>query len=142
MDCLFCAIAAGDSTAVLVHQTADALAFLPRAGCLAPGHTLVVPRRHAADLFDVADEDMLATMTMVRSVADAMVAALGAGGVNVLNASGPHSEQSVFHFHFHVIPRWVNDGWTNWPTQRSQHEPIENVADLLHAWLDSREARD
>ena len=60
-------------------------------------------------------------MALVRRVADAMRSALGAEGVNILNASGPSSEQSVPHLHFHVIPRWTGDNFSTWPTSRSEH---------------------
>jgi hypothetical protein len=66
---------------------------------LAPGHTLVVPREHAADIFEVSREALAATMSLVQDLARAMVSGLSAGGVNILNASGQDSEQSVFHLH-------------------------------------------
>jgi histidine triad (HIT) family protein len=68
-----------------------------------------------------------ATMALVKRLAEAMRATLGAGGVNVLNASGPQSEQSVFHPHFHVVPRWPGDGITTWPIGQSKLNPINDV---------------
>jgi histidine triad (HIT) family protein len=61
----------------------------------------------------------------------AMTQALGATGVVVLNASGPHSGQSVRHLHFHVVPRWPDDGAELWPTDRSQHTVHGDVRQLL-----------
>jgi histidine triad (HIT) family protein len=75
-------------------------------------------------------------MLLVKRLAEAMRATLGADGVNVLNASGPHSEQSVFHLHFHVVPRWSGDGFTTWPTERSRVEPIDDVEHRLSSWLE------
>ncbi len=136
MGCVFCEIAAGSAPAVVVHRSDRAIAFLPKDGLLAPGHCLVAPLAHSTDLFDVGREDLNATMLLVQRLSEAMRETLGAGGVNVLNASGPHSEQSVFHPHFHVVPRWSGDGFTIWPAERSGVEPIEDVERLLASWLE------
>src|ERR1700689_237751 len=110
MSCVFWEIVDERVSSVVVHRTDRAIAFLPNGAVLAPGHCLVAPLAHAVDLFDVSDQDLEATMLLVRRLSVAMRTTLGAGGVNVLNASGPHSEQSVLHLHFHVVPRWEGDG--------------------------------
>lgn len=74
-------------------------------------------------------------MALVRRVADGMRLALGAEGVNILNASGPGSEQSVLHLHFHVIPRWSDDDFTTWPAGRSRHQVGDDPVRLLAAAL-------
>jgi histidine triad (HIT) family protein len=114
--CVFCdLIEAGDA---LVADRPAAAAFLPRSP-LAPGHTLVVPRRHVVDMFAAEDEDLAATMQLAREVAGALRDVAGAQGVNLLHASGEAAEQSVFHLHFHVVPRWSDDNFTTWPSGRS-----------------------
>ena len=118
------------------RRTERAIAFLPNGGALAPGHSLVAPLAHAADLFDVSNENLEATMLLVKRLSMAMRATLGVGGVDVLNASGPHSEQSVFHLHFHVVPRWEGDGFTTWPALTSNVLPLDGVVDRLATWLD------
>lgn len=75
-----------------------------------------------------------------RWVARAMENALGAGGVVVLNASGPETGQSVPHLHFHVVPCWSDDQATFWPADRSAHEVAGPVHDLLAADLTSSSA--
>ncbi|MEQ4607942.1 HIT domain-containing protein [Streptomyces cavourensis] len=104
---------------------------------LAPGHTLVIPTAHWADIFDVPPEDLAHTTALVQQVAAAMRTALKAKGVNVLSASGPGSEQSVPHLHFHVVPRWPDDAFSTWPTQRSRHQiaddPVTQLADAMTA---------
>ena len=135
MLCVFCEIGAGTLPAAVVHRSDRAVAFLPKDGGLAPGHCLVAPLTHATDLFDIGDDELNATIFLVKRLSEAMRATLGADGVNVLNASGPHSEQSVFHLHFHVVPRWLGDGFTTWPTERSNVEPIEDVEHQLSSWL-------
>ncbi|WP_406409226.1 HIT family protein [Streptomyces sp. NBC_01643] len=66
-----------------------------------------------------------------------MRTALKAGGVNILSASGPGSEQSVPHLHFHVVPRWADDGFSTWPTEQSQRrmagDPVIQLANAMAA---------
>ncbi|MFL9684708.1 HIT domain-containing protein [Streptomyces sp. KL110A] len=107
MDCVFCRLLRED-TGRWVAREADVCAFTPL-NPLAPGHTLVVPTRHYAGVLDTPPEVLAASMSLVQRLAAAMRAALAAPGVNVLSASGPGSEQSVPHLHFHVVPRWVDD---------------------------------
>lgn len=132
--CVFCGIlASGDAR--WVAEEADALAFLPNADPLAPGHTLVAPRTHCTGILDADPEALTATMDLVQRVGRAMTSALAAPGIVVLNASGPHSGQSVPHLHFHVVPCWPDDDATYWPSDRSAHvidEPIHQMlADAL-----------
>ena len=120
--CIFCDIIGGTADATVVYEDEAVLSFLPLAeGRLADGHLLVVPKRHISDLFDAKQADLHALILGVQRVSDALRSALGASGVNVLNASGPNSHQSVFHLHFHVVPRWKGDGLWTWPAGRSEH---------------------
>ncbi|MFJ6522763.1 HIT family protein [Streptomyces filamentosus] len=133
MGCTFCHLIRDDA-ARWVARGPVASAFAPL-NPLAPGHTLVIPTAHWADIFDVPPEDLAHTMTLVQQVAAAMRTALNAEGVNVLSASGPGSEQSVPHLHFHVVPRWPDDAFSTWPTQRSRHrtaeDPVTQLADAM-----------
>ena len=119
MDCVFCRLIR-DDTATWIARGPSTCAFAPLTP-IAPGHTLVVPTAHVTDIFDASPHVLAQSMALVRRVADAMRSALGAEGVNILNASGPSSEQSVLHLHFHVIPRWGGDNFSTWPTSRSEH---------------------
>ncbi|WSY87137.1 HIT domain-containing protein (plasmid) [Streptomyces sp. NBC_00876] len=57
--------------------------------------------------------------------------------MNILSASGPGSEQSVPHLHFHVVPRWTDDGFSTWPTAQSRHkfagDPVVQLANAMAA---------
>jgi histidine triad (HIT) family protein len=78
------------------------------------------------------DEDLIATRSLSREIAKAVVQVVGA---DLLNASGPHSEQSVFHLHIHVVPRWRGDGLTTWPVGGSRREPSTGDLYALSAFL-------
>ena len=129
--CVFCdLIASGDAD--WVTRGRDAVAFLPLPdSALAPGHTLVVPRRHCSSVLDATADVLLATSLLTQRVAGAMQRGLAATGVVVLNASGPHSGQSVDHLHFHVVPCWPDDDADFWPRDRSAHPAIGDVHHVL-----------
>ena len=107
-----------EAGSVLVAERPAAVAILPLSP-LAPGHTLVVPRSHVENVFAAADGDLTATILLAREVAAALRVVAGAEGVNILHASGSAAEESVFHMHLHVVPRWADDGITTWPSGRS-----------------------
>lgn len=108
MSCLFCAIVAGDIPSWQVYADDDAIAFLD----INPwqrGHSLVVPRRHVADVRE--DAAALAEIApAVSAVVDMVTNKLGADGINLLSNAGPVSGQEVFHLHVHVIPRYASNG--------------------------------
>ncbi|MER5757474.1 HIT family protein [Streptomyces sp. NPDC002088] len=135
MDCTFCHLIRDDA-ARWVTRGPVASAFAPL-NPLAPGHTLVIPTSHWADIFDTPPEVLAHTMALVQHLAREMRTGLKATGVNILNASGPGSEQSVPHLHFHVVPRWTDDGFSTWPTQQSRHQiigdPVTQLANAMAA---------
>ena len=107
-DCIFCSILAGDLPAEMVAEDEHTLAFLD-INPWTRGHALVIPRRHSADLLEIADEDLAHAGAAAKRLAAQMKERLGCDGVNLLNACGSAAWQTVFHFHVHVIPRYVDD---------------------------------
>jgi histidine triad (HIT) family protein len=107
-DCLFCGIVAGDVPSQMVDSDEKTVAFMD-INPATPGHALVIPRKHSADLLEAEAEDLDATARAAQRLARRMKDVLGADGVNVLSASGAAAWQTVFHLHLHVIPRFEDD---------------------------------
>ncbi len=107
-DCLFCGIVAGDVPAELIDSDDHTVAFMD-INPATRGHSLVVPRRHSADLMEVSDEDLERTMVAVRRLARRIDETLEPDGFNILNSCRPVAWQTVFHFHVHVVPRYDDD---------------------------------
>ena len=107
-DCLFCGIVAGEVPGQIVDSDEHAVAFMD-INPATRGHALVVPRRHSADLMEVSDEDLTHTMLAARRLARRIRDTLEPDGFNILNSCGAAAWQTVFHFHVHVIPRYVDD---------------------------------
>lgn len=107
-DCIFCKIIAGELPGEIVDSDERTVAFMD-INPATRGHALVVPRAHSADLMDVADEDLEAANAAARRLAARMDETLEPDGFNILNCCRPAAWQTVFHYHVHVIPRYVND---------------------------------
>ena len=107
-DCLFCKILAGELPSQVVDEDELTVSFMDISPAT-PGHALVIPRRHAKDLYELLPEDMAATALAAQRLALRARDALGADGVNLLNACRPAAWQTVFHYHVHVIPRYNDD---------------------------------
>jgi histidine triad (HIT) family protein len=107
-DCLFCGIVEGSIPSETIDSDERTVAFMD-INPATRGHALVVPRAHSADLLEISDEDLTATMLAARRLAARMKEALGADGINLINACGATAWQTVFHFHVHVVPRFEDD---------------------------------
>lgn len=130
-DCIFCAIAARTGPAEVVEADDRAIAFLDISPATR-GHTLVIPRKHAKDLLEIGAEDLAHVTTMAQSIARRMPGALGCDGVNLLNSCGADAWQTVFHFHLHVIPRYVDDPLQlPWIPGEPQFDGLAEVAERL-----------
>jgi histidine triad (HIT) family protein len=139
-DCVFCRIIDRTESATIVFDTDSAIGFFPLpADRLADGHVVVAPKRHVRDLFEADQADLNAAIGAVRSVSDALREALRATGVNVLSASGPNSGQSVFHLHFHVVPKWSDDDLRTWPADSSKHTVPGDAAAMIRDYFSRSE---
>lgn len=138
--CVFCDLLEDRAPAEWITRGPEASALLPRReGWLAPGHTLIITNEHAVGVQDASPKALQAAILLVRRVARAMRLTMGAEGVNVLNASGPDSDQSVPHLHFHVVPRWPEDGLDTWVHGRSRHPEQDGWLDQLRTSLTNPE---
>ena len=106
-DCLFCKIAGKNIPASVVFENDAALAFLDIHPC-APGHAVVIPKRHAESVLDVPDEELGPVFQAVKEVTHRLTKALAPDGFTIGVNHKLHA--GVDHFHIHVIPRWKNDG--------------------------------
>jgi histidine triad (HIT) family protein len=116
--CAFCDIAnGGDQTVDVVCEDKDWIAFFPL-NPATPGHTLVIPRKHVADLWQAEPSLGRELMTAVIRVGQAIEQVLKPEGMNLITSAGQTAEQTVFHLHLHIVPRWQRDGFGRiWPVE-------------------------
>lgn len=133
-DCPFCAIVRGeDNTAEVICEGETWVAFFPL-NPATPGHTLVVPRVHVPDLWQVEPPLAAELMEAVLRVGRAVDASLKPDGMNLITSAGKTAEQTVFHLHLHVVPRWKRDGFGEiWPADGKfvDEALLDNLADRI-----------
>ena len=133
--CIFCKLVAGEIPAARVYEDDLTLAFMDL-GQVNPGHVLVATKRHAATLFDITPEEAAAAMQTAQKVAQAVQAVFDPPGLTLLQANGKEGDQTVFHFHMHVVPRHEDDGITfTWPRQEPGPAVLQGYAERLRAAL-------
>lgn len=130
--CAFCAIARGEDPSVeIVCERSQWVAFFPPEPAT-PGHTLVIPRDHVPDLWSADAELGTELIEAVIHVGRAVENAVNPGGMNLITSAGEAAEQSVFHLHLHVVPRWEDDGLDIWPPKKPMQKQLkENLADAV-----------
>jgi histidine triad (HIT) family protein len=134
-DCAFCDIACGrDQTVDVVCEDQDWIAFFPL-NPATPGHTLVIPRKHVENLWQVKPPLSNELMTAVIRVGHAIDRALKPEGMNLITSAGQTAEQTVFHLHLHVVPRWRRDGFGRiWPVEgKFDDAALGDVANMVRA---------
>ncbi len=104
-DCIFCKIVAGEIPAKKVFENEHVVAFLDISQ-VTKGHTLVIPKTHVKDLYELTPEIAKNLFEVVPSIANGLKEAFEPVGLNTLNNNGEKAGQSVFHYHMHLIPRY------------------------------------
>jgi len=107
-NCIFCKIIAGEIPSKTVYEDDNYKAIMDVAPA-SKGHVIVLPKNHAANVFEISDEDVAGIMVVAKKVAGILKNALNCDGVNILQNNGEVAGQTVFHLHVHVIPRYEND---------------------------------
>ncbi|MBQ8281825.1 MAG: HIT family protein [Lachnospiraceae bacterium] len=108
-NCIFCKIIEGSIPSSVVYEDNDFRAILD----IAPshkGHTIVLPKYHAANIFELPEDVAAKALPVVKKVAAAIEDETGCDGVNILQNNGVAAGQTVFHLHIHIIPRFEGDG--------------------------------
>lgn len=134
-DCLFCKIVSGEVPASKVYEDGGFVAVLD----LYPankGHALVIPKRHSETLEELSEEELAGMALVVQTIARALKSALNCPAVNVLQNSGKEAGQLIMHNHFHVIPRYENDGLLlKWPRNVYAEGEMEQFREKLAKFL-------
>ena len=106
------------------------LAFLDIAGDV-DGHTLVIPKKHVKNILDCDKETLNHVFEAVKFISNHYVDNCSYDGVNILNANDESAQQTVFHFHVHIIPRKRDDGNDGFPTFIGATKQLEEMHNLL-----------
>jgi histidine triad (HIT) family protein len=134
-DCIFCKIVKGDIPCTKVYEDEKVLAFAD-INPVTDGHTLIIPKNHAENIWGISDEDLNAIHSVSIIVANAMKKALNLVGVAFLQLNGRGVNQVVMHYHLHLIPRGSEDPelpMTVWELNPGDMQVIEQTVNKIAA---------
>ncbi len=130
-NCIFCKIVKGEAKSWKILENAHVYAFLD-IHPVSKYHTLVIPKRHYENLFDIPEEDLKEVIAGVRTIVKLYEEKLGIQHVQILSNNGREAQQDVFHSHFHIIPRHMGDGQNlRWKTNRGWVKEFDEMVEKI-----------
>lgn len=134
-NCIFCKIASGQIPAATLYEDDDFRVILDL-GPASKGHALILPKEHAANIYELSDEMAGKVFVLAKKMASAMTEVLKCDGFNILQNNGEPAGQTVFHFHMHLIPRYKDDAvkltWAPGQlTDEVKNEIVEKITEVL-----------
>ena len=134
-DCIFCKLANGIIPTRSIYEDENFKVILDAAPATR-GHALILPKEHAANLYELPDETAAKAFVLARKLATDMTKKLSCDGFNVVQNNGEAAGQTVFHFHVHLIPRYKGDqaGVTWEPgtlTEEDKKDILEKVSQQM-----------
>jgi histidine triad (HIT) family protein len=134
-DCIFCRIAEKEASANLIYEDEEVVAFLDIKP-LNEGHTLVVPKKHYAFIYEVPDEEVAHLYTIAKRVAIAVKQGVNADGITIAQQNERGAGQDVFHVHVHVIPRYEGQRLPRFEDVReASRKKLDEVARKLKRYI-------
>lgn len=115
--CVFCQIVNKEIPSTIVFETDEVIGIVPKEQ-ISKGHALILPKKHFKDVFDIEENILKEISISSKRLSTSLMEKYQATGVNILHASGKDAQQSVFHFHIHIVPRYPNDGLDLWLSER------------------------
>lgn len=126
MNCIFCKIVNHEIPSKVVYEDDLVIAILDLSQATY-GHTLVMPKKHYANLFEIDEKTYLHLMKVVKELAAQLKKNLNASGVNILNNNGEAAGQTIMHYHVHILPRYENDDLTLKFTDHNKETDLDKV---------------
>lgn len=130
-DCIFCKIAAGEIPSRTIYEDERFRAILDISPA-SKGHAIILPKNHAANIYELSEEDASKIFVVGKKIACAMKNAMQCEGLNILQNNGELAGQTVFHLHLHVLPRYQDDNVAfSWKHGKPSEEELDTVADSI-----------
>ncbi len=127
-DCIFCKIANGEIPSKTLYEDEEFRVILDL-GPAAKGHALILPKEHAANLYELSEEAASKVLVLAKKMATRITEKLGCDGLNLIQNNGEVAGQTVMHFHMHIIPRykdhWQTLGWTPGEPSKEELEAVK-----------------
>lgn len=135
-DCVFCKIVKGEIPCTKIYEDSKTIVFLDISPATPKGgHTLVIPKKHYELITDLKDSDLIALTKTIKKVSEALLQY--GEGLNIIQNNKKVAGQFVPHLHFHLIPRFENDGFIldRWSANKYKEKEIDKIADKIKSLL-------
>lgn len=129
-DDLFLKIIKGELPSYKIYEDEYTYAFLT-IGPNTRGHTLVIPKKYAENIYDIDEESLSHVILSVQKVAKLLKRTLKADGIKIAQNNEVAGGQAVFHLHFHIIPRYIGDGLKDWEENKTVGEDLKTVQEEI-----------
>lgn len=130
-DCIFCKIANGEIPSATVYEDSICRVILD-VNPANKGHALIIPKEHFENIYSMDAETAAKIFTIATEVAKAQKAELNPDGLNILQNNGEAAGQTVFHFHMHLVPRYIKDNVTmTWIPGKADTEELSALSKAL-----------
>ncbi|MFA6301110.1 MAG: HIT family protein [Candidatus Paceibacterota bacterium] len=129
-NCIFCKIAKGEIPSTKIYEDNDFFAFLD----IKPvnlGHALLIPKTHVKNLYEFPEELLSKIGPVIKKLAIAVKNGTSADGINIGMNNDKAAGQLVFHAHFHIIPRFKDDGHVHWRGKEHPADEAKNLAQKI-----------
>lgn len=134
MDCIFCDIAAGKADTQVIFENDNYKAFLD-INPINFGHTLVIPKKHYDNFLTIPEKELFGLIKLTQFLAGVIKRSLNADGFNIISNNGISAGQSVFHSHFHIIPRFEKDFTMKPETKSYSENAILEYAEKIRSFV-------
>ena len=121
-ECLFCKIIRGEVPSYNLYEDDEIFVFLDIFP-ISKGHCLLIPKKHYKTIHDVPEKDMV-FLSKLPEIASKIKKVTKATGINILQSNGVDAGQMIMHVHFHIIPRYPEDGLIKFPPQSNLDEEV------------------
>ncbi len=129
-NCIFCKIVKDEIPSEKIYENETFLAFLDISP-VSKGHLLIIPKKHFENIYDIKDSYLKEIISVAKIIAESLKKSLNTSGVNILHASGIDAQQSVFHFHIHLIPRYKDDKLDIWPKSDYKELNLDEIKNKI-----------
>ena len=133
-DCVFCKIINGSLPCYKIYENEHILAFLD-INPVNKGHTLIIPKEHYERLEEVPDDLLKELIIAIKKIGKAVIKGVGAEAFNLGLNNGKDAGQLIMHVHFHIMPRFKNDGLKLWPGKKYEEGEAEKIREEISKYI-------
>jgi histidine triad (HIT) family protein len=136
-DCIFCKIVKGEIPCFKIYEDEKVISFLD-INPVSQGHTLIIPKIHAANLWEIQEEDLMAVQLAAKKIVNAMKSTFDLLGVVCMQLNGRGVNQLVMHYHLHLVPRSEGESMlsvSSWDQKPGNPEAIAGLAEKIASRL-------